>query len=294
MKRLRTRHWIGISLASVLALFLLTRVLIKQVRENYFTPEDRTTQVSLLSDEDPRYSLNPNFHRALSAYERKDYLAAIEELNVEISQYRDHARAYLLLGRVYEEATLPGGRYYSRSVQNYEEYLRLRPTGDLANVVKLKIAQYYVRVGLIQRRPDLLQRAEMLLGQLDSTQPSVRMAWGAIYLQGGDYAKAIREFEGSANLGPADLKIKYNSLGLAYLRMGRYASAQNVLQLAAKIEPTNKLAHNNLGFAYAQQGKYEEEHFQEALRIDGNYKNAEKNLRWVEKELEGMNRKRAH
>jgi len=108
---------------------------------------------------------------------------------------------------------------------------------------------------------------------------------GAIYLDKRNYDQAIIEFEKSANLPPSELKIKYNSLGLAYIKKGAYGKAERILEIAVKIDPRDKYAHNNLGFVYATQGKLlnARAQFIEALKIDPSYKNAEKNLNWVEK-----------
>lgn len=48
---------------------------------------------------------------ALNLYNQGDYLSAIKMLNNEINNYGDHAEAYYLLGKIYEIADLPGGKY---------------------------------------------------------------------------------------------------------------------------------------------------------------------------------------
>jgi tetratricopeptide (TPR) repeat protein len=113
------------------------------------------------------------------------------------------------------------------------------------------------------------------------------MALGAIYLDKQNYSEAITQFESSANLPPDELKIKYNSLGLAYIKKGLYAKAEKVLEIAVIIEPDNKFAHNNLGFAYSRLGKINDakKHFKIALQLDPMYDNAQKNLIFTEKEL---------
>jgi tetratricopeptide (TPR) repeat protein len=133
----------------------------------------------------------------------------------------------------------------------------------------------------------MLDKAERYLKELGASDPAVRMALGAIYLNKSDYDKAIASFERSASLNENDIKIKYNSLGLAYLRKGQYAKAESVLEIAVEFDPNNKYAHNNLGYAYARQGKHHEAgiEFRKALAIDPNYRNAKVNLQGIESRL---------
>jgi tetratricopeptide (TPR) repeat protein len=58
------------------------------------------------------------------------------------------------------------------------------------------------------------------------------MAFGAIYLDKNNFQQAITEFENSANLEPDELRVKYNSLGLAYIKTGRYGNAEKALTIA--------------------------------------------------------------
>lgn len=110
---------------------------------------------------------------------------------------------------------------------------------------------------------------------------------GAIYLDKQNYDQAITVFEKSTNLPPSELKLKYNSLGLAYIKKGSYAKAEKILEIAVRISPKDKYARNNLGFVYVQQGKLKEakHQFAEAVELDPSYKNAVENLQWVKNEL---------
>jgi len=232
-------------------------------------------------------SQNSNYINAISAFNRKDYGVAIDELNEEIKKYSNHAQAYFLLGKIYEDVEFKDGKYYSKMLSNYEKYIELKPNGKRIDYVKLRAAQYYIRDGLAQQKVDLLEKAEEYLKSIDQSSSDVKMALGAIYLREENYDQAIAEFEKSTNLPPSELKLKYNSLGLAYIKKGAYAKAEKILAIAVKISPKDKYAHNNLGFVYVKQGKLKEarDHFAEALKIDPMYENAEKNLMWVEEAI---------
>lgn len=266
-----------------MVLYYSGKTLIEVIKFQYYS-NDNFYVYTL--DEDKKLSKNPNYINAINAFDRKEYNVAIDELNEEIQKYPKHAQAFFLLGKIYEEEKFPEGKYYQKMINNYEQYIKLKPKGKRIDYVKLKVAQYYVQVGLTQQRMDLLNTAEEYLKSLDQNNGDVKMALGAIYLNNQDYKQAIMAFEKSANLAPSELKLKYNSLGLAHIKVKQYAKAERILEIAVKIDSKDKYAHNNLGFVYAQQGKLNNAkvHFEEALKLDPDYKNAEKNLRWVKEE----------
>jgi tetratricopeptide (TPR) repeat protein len=283
MKPLKIRYSLVIITASLVFLYFSGKVLL-----NYFKATNHKDNFSIVTiDEDKNLSRNSNYVNAVIAYNKKEFEVAIDELNEEIRKYPDHAQAYFLLGKIYEDIKFREGKYYSRMISNYEKYIDLKPKGERIEHVKLRVAQYYVQVGLTQQSVEKLNKAEEYLKSLDQNNSDVKMALGAIYLNKQNYDKAIAEFEKSANLAPSELKLKYNSLGLAYIKKKAYAKAEKILEVAIKIDPKDKYAHNNLGFVYAQQGKLNDAkaQFSEAVKIDPTYRNAEKNLIWVEKEI---------
>jgi superkiller protein 3 len=283
MRPLRIRYSLLIIIVSLAILYISGNALINKYRGSNYS-EDFSI---FTTDEDNKLSKHPNYINAISAFNKREYGVAIDELKEEIKKYPNHAQAYFLLGKIYEDIEFPEGKYYSKMISNYEKYIDLKPKGKRIEYVKLKVAQYYIQVGLIQQKVEYLGKAEEYLKSLDQTNSNVKMALGAIYLDKQNYDKAIVEFEKSANLAPTELKLKYNSLGLAYIKKKSYAKAEKILNIAVKIDPDDKYAYNNLGFVYAQQGKLKEAkiHFAEALTLDPSYKNAEKNLLWVEKEI---------
>lgn len=283
MKPVKKRYSLLIMSFSLLILYFSGRFIIDQ-----FLYKGYKEDFSIVTlDEDNQFSKNPNYMDAVEAYNRKEYGVAIDELKEEIDKNHDHAQAYFLLGMVYEEIKFREGKYFKEMVSNYEMYIKLKPKGKRVEYAKLRVAQYYIREGLTQQNPEFLDKAEEYLKSLDQANSEVRMALGAIYLDKKNYDQAIAAFEKSANLAPIDLKLKYNSLGLAYIKKGSYAKAENILEIAVKIDPKYKYSHNNLGFVYAQRGKLKEarRHFLEALMIDPTYKNAENNLSWVERQI---------
>jgi tetratricopeptide (TPR) repeat protein len=199
-----------------------------------------------------------------------------------------HAQAYYLLGKIYEEAIFDDGVYYSKMAKNYDKYIQIKPSGKRINDAKLKAAQYYISIGLNQKEPQYLDRAEIYLKALDQSDSAVRMSLGAIYLDKQNYEQAIAAFEKTTNFSISEIKLKYNSLGLAYLKRGDYAKAANVFEIAIKINPEDKYAHNNLGVAYVKQGKLiaAQNQFLEALKLDPVYRKAQINKIWTDGEMQ--------
>jgi Flp pilus assembly protein TadD len=251
---------------------------------------------SLLNEsQESKLMKNQYFYYGRIAFDNGNYEEAREDFEKEIAINDKNYLAYYMLGQIYEDYYIrgQGQKYLTEMAYNYKKYIQLKPNGEHVKHAKLKLAQFYVKEGLLNRDMEKLETAEKLLKELDSSDGSVRMALGAIYFDKGNYDKAIEAFEKSANLPTGELKLKYNSLGLAYIKNKMYANAERVLQIAIVIDPKNPHAHSNLGFAYVQQGKLEEARVQfiEALKLDPSYNNAKLNLEWVDKQLTMKQRK---
>jgi tetratricopeptide (TPR) repeat protein len=237
--------------------------------------------------QDKEFLLHPDFISWKTAYANGNYEKAIYDLSEEIKKHDDNALAHYFLGRIYEERVVKGDKYYTEMAKHYKRYIDLRHFGEYVNHAKLTVAQFYVKEGLMRRDTEMLRIAETYLNSLDKTNGAVRMALGAIYLNTKNFDQAIDEFEKSFNLPKGELKLKYNSLGFAYIKKGMYDNAIRVLEIAILIDPKDKYAQNNLGFAYVQQGKLTvaKIHFTKALEIYPSYENANRNLFWVRKQL---------
>ena len=280
--KLRLRYLLMILYSSTLALCIGLYYL-----NNYLTVGYKIKTIIWTSSIKQNKLSTSFYDSAKLAYDQGLYELAIDELTQEISKNSLNADAYYLLGLTYENYETKEGKYLAKMVENYEKYIIMHPNGDRAYHAKLKISQYYVSKGLKDQNIDYLNKAEALLQKMNGDDSSVRMALGAIYLEKGNYDEAIKQFERSANLTPGDIAIKYNSLGLAYIKTGAFAKAQNALEIAVELEPTNKYSHNNLGFVYSQKKKYNEAYsqFVKALTIDPEYKNARRNLKYVNSEM---------
>jgi tetratricopeptide (TPR) repeat protein len=287
MKEFKNVFWISAIIVSLVVSMISVKGIYTQIKDRKQREELARYLTDYTIDEDRRFSENTNYVSAIAEYKKKEYKNAIAELNEEIKKYPDHAQAYYLLGKIYEEALFKEGGFYSKMSSNYENYIRLKPKGKRINDAKIKTSQYYIYLGLVQGEQVYLDKAEKYLKELDQSDDTVKMSLGAIYLDKHNFEQAIALFEKSTTISMADIKIKYNSLGLAYIRQGYYSKAENALEIALKINPDNAYAHNNLGVVYVKQRKLIEarQQFLEALKLDSNYERAKSNLAWLDKEM---------
>lgn len=292
MKKLRTIFLVVLIIISSIISYVSISRLYSLRRDKIQASERLKYAMDNTIDEEKKFATNPNYINAVNEYKMKQYNSAIGELKEEIKKYPQHAQAYYLLGKIYEEADFEKGPYYQKMTENYENYIKLKPEGKRITEAKLKVAQYNIYTGLRDGNPSSLDKAENYLKSLDQQNDTVRMSLGAIYLNRQNYEEAIKAFEKSSNLSPKEIELKYNSLGLAYLKKRDYSKAENAFDIAIKINPEDKYAYNNLGVVYVYQGKLTEARnlFKEALRLDPSYKKAQENLVWVDWEI----RKKEH
>jgi tetratricopeptide (TPR) repeat protein len=268
-----------LSIAMVISMFYIGNYYYNY-RKNKVT---ETFQKDSTQDEEKKSATNEDYREAVIAYNQQEYIKALRSLNTEIEKYPQHAQAYFLRGKIYEDFRFEDGKYFKKMVQDYKTYLILKPEGLRYSSAKLKLAQYYIKEGLKSGNNDLLDNAMKYLLPLNKENGPVKMGLGAIYLHKAQYDQAIKMYESAFNLPEDELKLKYNSLGLAYIKINDYQKAEQNLIKATKLNPENKYSHYMLGFAYMQQKKYKEAElcFVETLKIDPKYKYAKNNLRLV-------------
>jgi regulator of sirC expression with transglutaminase-like and TPR domain len=102
---------------------------------------------------------------------------------------------------------------------------------------------------------------------------------GVIYSERKDYEKAAAEYERALDLDarlPATLYNWANDL----LRQGEYRQAVRRFSKALRLYPTDVWALNNRGLAYGKLGRREKARrdFEDALRLDPGFKQAQRNL----------------
>lgn len=233
------------------------------------------------------------YKAAVVVHQKKDFAKAADLLKKQITSQPGHAQSHYLLARTYEDNILPGhqGKMLTDMKARYLEYLQLKPTGVRVKAVKIKLAKNYLRLGLNSNDSDSLEKSYNLLATLDANDSDVKMTLGAYYLAKNKNAEAIKEFQEALNVPPSDAKTKFNSMGLAYIKLGKFADASKSLEIAVSLDPANDYAYNNLGVAYLKSGRFvkAKDSFEKAVNINPANQKAVENLNWMasSKEIRG-------
>lgn len=226
-----------------------------------------------------------SYKNAVTAHSSSDYAKAVSLLRSQIKQNPNHAQSYYLLARTHEDNILPGyqGKLLSEMKQCYIFYLKLKPDGIRARDVKLRLAKYYLSVALQSNKQEDLEYAEKLLKTLKDDDADAKIVLGSLLLAKNNNKEAIDEFLKANNLKRSDAITKYNSLGLAYIKTGKFTDASKVLEIAVGLDQTNDYAYNNLGVAYLKSGKFlnAKECFNAAIKINPENRKAKDNLNWM-------------
>lgn len=107
---------------------------------------------------------------------------------------------------------------------------------------------------------------------------------GCFAFEGGDYDKAIRQFE-QVIKADSELEIAHYNLGCTFLEMKDYPKAISAFDEAVAINHNFKEAHYNLSLVYFRNGAREQakSSAKRALGIDKNYQRARSLLAFIEK-----------
>ena len=107
---------------------------------------------------------------------------------------------------------------------------------------------------------------------------------GCFAFEGGDYDKAIRQFE-QVIKADSELEIAHYNLGCTFLEMKDYPKAISAFDEAVAINHKFKEAHYNLGLVHLRNGAREQakSSVERALGIDKNYQRARSLLAIIEK-----------
>jgi tetratricopeptide (TPR) repeat protein len=102
---------------------------------------------------------------------------------------------------------------------------------------------------------------------------------GSLYLQKGNFRRAIEEFEKAITLN-SDSAMIYNNLGIAYQYFGNKEKAISFFKKAIELKPSLVIAYNSLGVIYYELNGRENAIllFNKAIELDSRYANAYTNL----------------
>lgn len=161
--------------------------------------------------------------------------------------------------------------WYDEAEQECLAALELNP--DFPQV-KYNLANIYFRQG----RMEAAMKTWQSIGSSGYKQGSHK-AIGAIYLEHGEYDKALSALKKAYTAEPYSFEI-LNNLGIALSHTGKYAESVEYFQQAIKYNPLFAQAYNNLGSVELTLGRLTEAetHFSRALELSPDYLDPKLNL----------------
>lgn len=226
-------------------------------------------------------------HQLGNVYSKRgEHTAAIRHQLQAITLAPQFAAAHYQLGLLYaqQQRWTDAIRAYRTAYQN-----------DPALVESLyNLAQAYLRTGdtaaareqmtLFEKRKAALTPLHELRGALQRTQGAAERSQllgniGRHYLKGGDYEKAVWEYQKAIGMNPK-LVAAYNGIGVAYTMLEEYEAAVAAQQKALELQPDFAKAHAGLGLAYLRQNKTELAltHYRQAVALEPQFLEARQKI----------------
>ena len=201
-------------------------------------------------------------HQLGNVYSKRgEHTAAIRHQLQAITLAPKFAVAHYQLGLLYAQQ-----KRWTDAISAY----RTAYQNDPALVESLyNLAQAYLRTGdtaaareqmaLFEKRKAVLTPLHELRGALQRTQGATERSQllgniGRYYLKGGDYEKAVSEYQKALGMDPQSVAA-YNGIGVAYTMLERYEDAVAAQQKALELQPDFAKAHAGLGLVYLRQHK---------------------------------------
>ena len=241
-----------------------------------------------------------DFEKGLKYYDNKDYANAIVFFSTSIADDPSHFQVLHLRGKAYSRK-----KEFERAIEDFDKALKLKRND--ANVLLDRAAAYIYTdkvKSAIRDYSTILKR--------DPENAKASYGRGLAYVALKKYSSAKKDFQSTIDSDPTylngylqlglllagddkndeaidiftrGLRIKrradlYYERSLVYYARGDYQDAVNDLTAALKINPEKKEYLNDRGYIYLKLGKdgLAKADFQDALKIDPQYKLARENL----------------
>lgn len=159
---------------------------------------------------------------------------------------------------------------YDSAISNLRRAASLYPQSDVAK----NALEYMARSHLAQGDSDKAAKAYNESLRMDASQSNIRLALGNLHYADERYEEAVVEYEKAVKLDPSATNIY--SLAQGYLKVGRYAEAEQKFAQVKQLTPREPEADVGIGQARAKQGRNEEaiKSFKNAIDIQRDYWNA--------------------
>ena len=168
-------------------------------------------------------------------------------------------------GRVLASAFL-SEHLKNNPIQNVETFEGARTSSSVRRVIASK-------------EDVAIKRQLQSLGYLNPETPNSNNNQGILWMEEGEYRRAVDAFKKAIVLRP-DVPAFYDNLGTAYNALGRHREAIEQHQTAIRLNPKLPKLYNNLGMAYFEAGEDERARnaYETALALQPNFADALSNL----------------
>lgn len=200
----------------------------------------------------------------LNHFYKKRYLEAFREFKAAAEADPRNADAHYNLGRVYK---IQG--FLKEAVAEFQLSLALNPNLTAARRELLEI-QGYIKSD-VTTQLKLQGQEEALKQRISDVGSNTALKRGQEFLNRGDTARAIPEFEQAVQADPYNAKI-LKVLGYLYFRSNRYANALSSYERAQRLAPDDAEIAYDLGLIHlrSDNAKGAADSFQRAISLDAN------------------------
>jgi tetratricopeptide (TPR) repeat protein len=202
----------------------------------------------------------------MSAFRVNNYPEAIRGLSIALTEKPTDAPVRAMLGAAYFAT-----EKYADAVATLSP---LGIAGMQDSTVGYAWASSLVHLGELKKATDVLSEFEKA-----NRSGEVLLLIGQLWIEIGDYSRAVGTFEAALQSEPALPKAHYYA-GQAYIRWEHWPEAANEFQSELALQPNDADAKYNLGFVYLQQSKADDalKIFQEVVAAHPSHANAQYEL----------------
>jgi len=199
----------------------------------------------------------------LNHFYKRRYLEAFKEFQAAVEVDPKNPEAHYNLARVYR---LQG--FLKEAVRELQFTLSIDPKHQMA---RRELAEIQSRIESdVSTRLKIEGQEEALRQRLAEVGSNPAEKRGQMYLQKGEFSRAIPEFEAAVRSDPENVKF-HKLLGYLNFKIDRYADAITWYEKARRLAPGDAGLAYDVGLIYLKSGDFDlaRSNFEESVRLDG-------------------------
>ena len=207
------------------------------------------------------------YNLGLTYLEKRQLDEALDYFLRSVAIKPDYVMAYNNMGNIYYEKGMR-----EEAVRNYEKALSFDEFHP----------EVYNNYGVVLMVMEDYEKAEEYLKLARQYSPNpidAEKNLGNLYFLTKEFGKAVPQYQKVLAIRPGHYSARY-SLANIYLEQGDLSKAKNEMLILTRQQPDSPVIHNTMGEVYMQLKDYNSAafHFEKALRLDPNLKEARENL----------------